>query len=273
MSQILDIPAHIETNSQLFGRFKVALSEALSACIDESEWKKFATRYDLRARIINHRRFLRSLDWGDPDHEGLVLELVEDLCQHNRPALLDLFQRPAVQELLRRDAGELMDILERKADPVIRALSHSFAQLNAAKDVVDLELYSKRVDDALPSDPNQAIGATKELLEAAMLSILNKKGMTDVQRLNFVSLTDRCFEELGLSERIAPASESERHVRKIYSNAKKMVGTANELRNLAGTGHGRIVGREEHLSSEDARLVASIGLILAAWLLRRAEGS
>lgn len=46
--------------------------------------------------------------------------------------------------------------------------------------------------------------------------------------------------------------------------------TANELRNLAGTGHGHVVGTEEDLSAEDASLVASSGLILAAWLLKKA---
>ena len=46
-----------------------------------------------------------------------------------------------------------------------------------------------------------------------------------------------------------------------------MIETANELRNRAGTGHGRVVGKEPIITAADAGLVASAGLILAAWLL------
>ena len=47
-----------------------------------------------------------------------------------------------------------------------------------------------------------------------------------------------------------------------------MIETANELGNRAGTGHGRVVGNEPVVTAADASLVASAGLILAAWLLR-----
>ena len=46
-----------------------------------------------------------------------------------------------------------------------------------------------------------------------------------------------------------------------------MIQTANELRNIAGTGHGRVVGNEPVVTAADASLVASAGFILVAWLL------
>lgn len=46
-----------------------------------------------------------------------------------------------------------------------------------------------------------------------------------------------------------------------------MIETANELRNRAGTGHGRVVGKQTTIDTADASLVASVGLVLAAWLL------
>ena len=50
-----------------------------------------------------------------------------------------------------------------------------------------------------------------------------------------------------------------------------MIETVNELRNWAGTGHGHVVGKEPEITEADASLVASTGLILAAWLLRQYE--
>jgi hypothetical protein len=60
-------------------------------------------------------------------------------------------------------------------------------------------------------------------------------------------------------------------LRKIASSAKTMIETANELRNLAGTGHGRVVGEVEDITADDASMVASSGYVLTAWLLRRAD--
>ena len=133
---------------------------------------------------------------------------------------------------------------------------------------IDLTRYTGRIKDALPDDPYQAIGATKEMLEATMKTILNRRGQKNFDHIGFPDLTTRCLSELGLRRTSAPATEGERHLRKIASSAQRMIETANELRNRAGTGHGRVVGEEPVVTAADASLVASAGLILAAWLLR-----
>jgi hypothetical protein len=50
-----------------------------------------------------------------------------------------------------------------------------------------------------------------------------------------------------------------------------MIETANELRNFAGTGHGRVVGDPSAVSGTDAQLVAAEAFILCAWLLRHSD--
>jgi Abortive infection C-terminus len=141
--------------------------------------------------------------------------------------------------------------------------------VKAVSDVIDLSQYSKRIQDALPGDPYQAIGATKDMLEATMRTVLRRRGIAEVEKFDFPALATRCLTELGLTSTTPPATKGERHLRKIASSAKTMIETANELRNLAGTGHGRVIGEEEAVSAADASLVASCGLVLAAWLLRR----
>jgi hypothetical protein len=265
------IPDRIADDDDLLGRFKIALSEALAVSMDESEWKKFAVRYGLQGRILGHDRFLRSLQWSDPDHEGHILDLVELLSYSNVPALLDLVERPIVKRALKKRDPEILDFWENEADPVVTALSHSLAEVAAVSSVIDLKTHIERIEKALPGDPYLAVGATKDLLEAAMRTILTNRGHVDIRKLHFPELTSTCFNELGLSPQTPPATKGEGHIRKISSNARKMIETANELRNLTGTGHGHIVGTEEELSAEDASLVASNGLILAAWLLKKAN--
>jgi hypothetical protein len=262
------LPDAITGDPAVLGRFKVDLAEILSATMTESEWKKFGTRFDLGNEITRHPRFLRSLQWGDPDYDGHVLDLVEHLCSSNPAAVQHLVGMPAVQKGL---SDDLLAAWNGEADPLVVALSHSLEEVVAAQNVVDLGGYNARVEDALPGDPQRAVGATKDLLEATMRTILNARNVTGIEKLSFPELTNTCFKQLGLAPGGVPASEAEKKVRKIVDNAKKMILAANELRDLAGTGHGRVVGSEETLSADDASLVASSGMILAAWLLRRGE--
>lgn len=85
-------PDPTRSNRKVEGRFIIAVSSALSQVMDESDWKKFALAHGLERRITSHPRFLRSLQWGDPDHEGLVLDLVNDLYRDDDEAFFELFQ-------------------------------------------------------------------------------------------------------------------------------------------------------------------------------------
>ena len=71
-----------------------------------------------------------------------------------------------------------------------------------------------------------------------------------------------------MSTRGKPGAESERYLRTIASNARRMIEAANELRNRLGTGHSRVVGKEPALTSVDASLVACTGMVMAVWLAR-----
>ena len=45
----------------------------------------------------------------------------------------------------------------------------------------------------------------------------------------------------------------------------------NKLAIIGAGGHGKVVGTEDELSSLDASMIASNGMILSAWLIRVAE--
>lgn len=269
MTPQMILPDGIVDDPDILGRFKVDLGEILSQVMTESDWKKFAARFDLSNEIARHPRFIRSLQWNDPDHEGHVLDLIESLCATNPAAVRYLVDMPAVQNRLDVD---LLAAWNGEADPLVSALSHSLGEVEAAKSIVDLGDYTARVEAALPNDPFLAVGATKDLLEATMRTILDGAGVLDVEKLQFPELTNTCFKHLGLAPDGPPASEAEKKVRKIADGAKKTILAANELRNLSGTGHGRVVGSEDPLSANDASMVASSGMVLAAWLLRCADG-
>ena len=249
------------------GRFIVAVATVVSRAMDESDWKKFALAHGLEHRVVDHDRFLRSLHWGDPDHDGLVLDLVRDLYRDDEEAFMELFDRCDVNSWLSKHEPDLLHWWNSTSDPLVTAIAKGLEEVEAVSNVIDLGEYSTRVQDALPHDPHQAIGATKDMVEAAMKTILDNRGVTGVDQLDFPALTTRCFSELGLTSNSQPTNDGERLVRKIASNAKRMLEAANELRNRAGTGHGRVIGKQAEIETADASLVASVGLVLAAWLL------
>ena len=166
----------------------------------------------------------------------------------------------------------IADLAAAQADPLHTAVSRAFEELDAVKQVtsVNLTQHTNRIRDALQSDPYLAIGATKDMLEGTMKTILRDRGNEVKGAPSFPKLTTQCLSAMGLAGGSEPGTEGERHLRSIASSAKKMIEAANEIRNRAGTGHGRVVGDEPTVTSADASLVASTGLILAAWLLRHA---
>ena len=159
----------------------------------------------------------------------------------------------------------MRDLVAREKFETLRG----FEDLHQVKQIssIDLQLHSDRIRNALSNDPYQAIGATKDMLEATMKTILDRRGIGGTDKLNFSELTTRCFRELRLSGDSCPVTKEEGHVRRIASVARRMIEAANKLRNDAGTGHGRVVGKEPIVAVSDATFVASAGFILAAWLL------
>ena len=161
-------------------------------------------------------------------------------------------------------------LIELRSDPFLVALARGFEDLEAVRQVssIDLVKHIDRIRNALPNDPEQMIGATKDMLEATMKTILYNRGKGVTGNIGFPELTKSCLTELQLIGTDPPINEGEKYSRKIATSAKQIINAANELRNLAGTGHGRAVGKEPVVTAADAGLVASAGLILAAWMLR-----
>ena len=217
---------------------------------------------DLKDRLPEKERWWVWIDWYEARLVGRVSDANLEFDRVKIPK--DDWERgPAhVNAIIAR-------MMEARTDPLLAAVSRGFEELDAVRQVtsIDLTRHKDRIRDALPKDPYQAIGATKDMLEATMKTILRRRGDEETDNIDFSELTSRCLSELGLRGTSPPATEGERHLRKIASSAQRMIETANELRNLAGTGHGRVVGEEPVIAAADAGLVASTGLILAAWLL------
>lgn len=188
----------------------------------------------------------------------------DDLAAFN-----ELVGQAGVQRWFEENDAQLLAQWQGPKDPLLGAISHSLEEVEATNEVADLSQHAKDIQSALPGNPRQAIGATKDLLELAMRTILSNHGIKGAEALDFPGLAGRCFGELELTDNTPPNSEAEGKIRRIAARAKDIVITANELRNIAGSGHGRAVGAEQKVDADDASMVASLGMILTAWLMRK----
>ena len=162
-------------------------------------------------------------------------------------------------------------MIKGQSEPITLAISHGFEQLEETEEIVDLASHAARIRRALPDDPSQVIGATKEMLEATMKTILHRRGCEVKGTISFPNLVERCFSELDIANVSDATAIADRPVQEVAKAAKEMLLAANKLRNRAGTGHGRVVGQEPSVANTDAALVASTGMVLAAWLLRHGD--
>ncbi len=173
----------------------------------------------------------------------------------------------------RLDASRETKLIDSQHSPLEVTVASMFDQVDVAQGVSRIELQQQldRVLYSLAKDPIQAIGATKDMLETTMKTILYRRGSECAEHVKFPKLAQQCLDELRLSKGSRSTSDLRRHLSKIVSNAQKMILSINEIRNLAGTGHGRVLGKEPRVTDADARLVASAGLMLVAWLLHHSE--
>lgn len=98
-----------------------------------------------------------------------------------------------------------------------------------------LERLQRNIDD-----PAALLGGAKDLLEAIAKFVLEESNRLPARRVEFPELIALSFEMLGLQPAVVDDSVAGgKQVRAIYQSAKTVALTANELRNLQGTGHGR----------------------------------
>lgn len=232
------------------GELILALADALTSVMGESEWKRFGIAQKYSTEIENHPRFLRSLSWGDSDYGGHVLDLVRMMFEREETEAIEyLVGLPAVESWLKRNRpAELAELQPKENDPLLDAISGGLEEVHQLASAISLGQYTTRIRGALGSDPSLALGGTKELVEAVMRTILERHGFGDVEKLDFAPLASACFNELALSKSDQPA---------------------NKVEGEAGTGHGKASGKAIPIDQSDAEMIAAGGMILAAWLMRR----
>ena len=254
----------------------------------------FDRRFKTAAQDIRQHRINNS-DWDDDwifSDERLRLAsgpddiLLEFLAQVVHPVVReDAAQSEEIvsnfNRLLAPDGWKLTISGQHSGRPI-----YSPAQLGRGVDVavqfaheaaarVDSAYLSRqvtRMQEAVQSDPELAIGTAKELIETVCKTILDGLSIGYAKNDDVPTLIKSTTKALGMGrDDVDPAARAADTIKRVLSSLGQIAQGTAELRNAYGTGHGRSGTTVSGLRPRHARLVVGASATLASFLYESYE--
>lgn len=214
-------------------------------------------------------------DWTNPMSSRKFLNLYEDILndlsdnKHNWNLEENKKWFDKLCKLLLRDGFEFSNGKLSSVGQIV-----NFEDLKNATDLLDkthFKEYIDRIQKSVIEDPGLAIGSTKELVESALKTILNKSGVIFDKNDDIPKLLKSVQKTLELvPDDVDDAKKGSEIIRILLSNLSQVVIKLTELRNLYGTGHGKENARKG-LNDRHAKLAVGSGITLATFLLETFE--
>jgi hypothetical protein len=239
-----------------------ALHRAMVATFDESKWMQLSLLLGQDRVVISDPKFLGSARWKLDDYAQRALPILQMLLGRDDRNVGKIEEFVALEAWLRANDTELHADLYGGADLVPLT---EVEQAGHKLDIAELNQHAARIRSGMQSDPGQAIGSAKDLLETVFKTVLGVHGcaLTDD---DIGKLSKKAWHELGLGVNQAdPAISGANTIRRVLGNLGQVVGGVAEVRNLYGAGHGRAKAGE--LEIAHARLVVNSAVAVGTFLL------
>ncbi|MBF6216250.1 abortive infection family protein [Nocardia puris] len=175
---------------------------------------------------------------------------------------------------LRMDGWELAEVAQISGRPVFAARStltvpspvKQVTKHVAAGDIDYLVRQITRMETAIDSDPELAIGTAKELIETACKTVLEAIGVQIDKKWDVPQLLRETTKHLQLApDSVDSTAAAADAIKRVLGSLGNLTAGVAELRNTYGTGHGKATGRGG-LGPRHARLVVGAASTLAVFL-------
>jgi hypothetical protein len=246
-------------------RYDNAADDIWKHRVMNNDWANDWVFYDSRFNLINA-----------PDEEFLrfLCEMLHPVVQPEAEEVDRI--RNVLNEHLVKDGWEIreqMQISERPVFAAFRCLWSDVHTTEAAKVVslaMDAEYVSRqitRMQSALASEPDVAIGTAKEFVETICKTILRERNIPYDPSEKMPRLVKQVAASLELIPHgIDGEAKATETVKRLLSNLGSVSDGLAELRNLHGTGHGKEADAKG-LELRHARLAVGSATALAVFLL------
>lgn len=189
--------------------------------------------------------------------------------------------------LLRMDGWQLLPVREISGRPVYGAVPFAadgalvFGAAKSIQQKLDsgyLGTQITRLQQAVLTDPELAIGTAKEFLESVTKTVLQAKGEAWHSGDSFPSLVKQALKALKVvPDGIARQGDTEQAIRILINNLGTSVDKLAEIRNWHGTGHGKgatTAPGEAWLEEHHARFAVGVSIQIAQFIFDclQAEG-
>jgi hypothetical protein len=236
----------------------VALKRLIEARFTAGDWRELGHLTGTHELIERHPRLLRSLEWGDSDYGGCVMEVVPrvlDRAEGSANAVVGITNlEPWLEE---NEPALYAELFTGEPVPL-----DDMAEASSVLAVGELEAHVRRIRATIHDDPAQAIGSAKELLETVLRTILGEFGEHPAGDMQ--ELLKRVQRKLKLDPASAGGRPGAETIRRTLSSLGQVVVGVAEVRNLYGTGHGR--SRAAELERAHAKLTVNAAVTLATFL-------
>ena len=150
----------------------------------------------------------------------------------------------------------------------------SFAHETAAR--IDAEHISQqvtRMEGAVDTEPDVAIGTAKEFIESICKTILDEREGPYGKNDDLLALTRKTTKVLQLSpDDVASTARAAETIKRMLMNMAMLVQGSAELRNAYGTGHGKSKSQAGYrLEPRHARLAVGAAATLGVFLYETHE--
>lgn len=251
-------------DQRLRNKLILAMKRCIAMKFTSPDWDELAYLTDGRDIIYNHPRLLRSLSFGDDDYDGHIFSVLESLIAQDPGNLQIIINYLDLPDWLKENSPKEFEELYGHTQPLLDGLE-GIAITNS----FELNQHISRIRRAIESDPELAVGSTKEMVESVLKSILEASGET-VGKEDLPQLLKRTQHILKLDpSEVAETTKGADLIKRTLSSLGQVITGISELRNLYGTGHGR--SRQSGISPRHARLVVSAGASLAVFLMETFE--
>jgi hypothetical protein len=223
--------------------------------------------------------YYAGVDWDSPRDLRRVVRVFEEVLSGlDRRIEEDPDRVHESTEVVRREYLKLANSLRRDGyafenGRLVSAASIDLSHLESASTAIDRETlreHIRRIEQSIDSDPGQAVGSAKELVETASKGVLRAYGEDPDKEDSLQKLVGAARNRLGLStDAIPDSAKGAAAIKQVLSGLAQIVGGTAELRNLYGTGHGRT--RVGGLTARHARLVVGAASTLSRFLLDTLE--
>ena len=205
-----------------------AISEAISNTFDKGDWRSIGYATENEERIQNHPRLLRSLQWGDDDYKGCVIDVVGHIYDSDDENVNTLLENKKIKKWIKSNKPAIYK----------EFYDNTFVQEFKQKSMSPSEIVEKALEDAqvllVSSGPVSAVDRVHTALHGYLKSTLDQKSITYKPDAGMTELY-KCLREKV--PEIKDLGERSEDINKMLRSLASVLDALNPIRNRASVAH------------------------------------